>query len=101
MSLSAIASITSSVKSFGCGEINLILSIPSILFISLNNVANEFIPLYCLPIPFQFSLTKYEFTFFPNSGISFYPSFANPSTSCNMSFGCLLLSLPLTYGTMQ
>ena len=43
-SQSAIASITSSVKSFGCGDTNLILSIPSILFIALNNVAKEFTP---------------------------------------------------------
>ena len=35
----AIASITSSVKSFGCGEINLIFLIPSILFTSINKFA--------------------------------------------------------------
>ena len=60
---SAITSITSSVKSFGCGDTNLILSIPSILFIALNRVANEFIPLYSLPSSFHFSALKYEFTF--------------------------------------
>ena len=40
LELLAIASITSSVKSFGCGEINLTLSIPSILHTSFNKFAN-------------------------------------------------------------
>ena len=100
-SQSAIASITSSVKSFGCGDTNLILSIPSILFIAFSSVANEFIPSYSFPSSFHFSALKYEFTFCPNSVISLYPSFASSFTSANMSFGCLLLSLPRTYGTIQ
>ena len=92
-SQSLIASITSSEKSFGCGEINLILSIPDILFTALNNSENFVIPK--LPFPL------YELTFCPNKVISLYPSFANSSTSFIISCGSLLLSLPRTYGTMQ
>ena len=39
--LPAITSITSSVKSFGCGETNLIISIPSILSTSLKRFENS------------------------------------------------------------
>ena len=60
----AIASITSSVKSFGCGDIKRILSICSILFTAFNNVANEFIPSYSSNgMFFSRSTLKYEFTF--------------------------------------
>ncbi len=63
-SQSLIASITSSVKSFGCGDTKRILSIPSILFIALSKVANELTPSYCSnSIPFSFSFLKYELTF--------------------------------------
>ena len=71
-SQSLIASITSSVKSFGCGDTKRIFSIPSILFTILNSFANEFTPSYSSnSIFFSRSTLKYELTFCPNRVISF------------------------------
>ena len=70
---------------------NLIFFIPSILATLSNNFANVSIS----PSPL------YELTFCPKSVISKYPFCASSSTSFNISSAFLLLSLPLTYGTIQ
>ena len=91
---SAIAAMTSSRKSLGCGLVKRIRSIPSIESTARRSSPNSV----------RMSGTRsrpQEFTFWPSSVTSLTPSAASEVTSARMSPGRLLCSRPRTDGTMQ
>ena len=92
LSHSAIASISLSLKSFGCDVINLIRSTPSMSFTIRIRSAKSTSVSRSLP---------YEFTFCPKSAISLQPLATSSLTSAITASGVRLLSRPRTYGTIQ
>src|SRR3954468_1503128 len=87
---SAIAAITGARKSFGCGLVKRIRSIPSTASQARSSSSNE------LP-----TSRPYELTFWPSSVSSLTPARARPSTSARISPGRRDTSRPRTDGTMQ
>ena len=92
---SAIAAIVSGRRSFGCGDVKRMRSMPSTASIARSRSANS--GRYC-PAPRS---RPYELTFWPSSVTSTTPSRASSSTSCTMSPIRRLTSRPRTDGTMQ
>ena len=90
--VSAIAAITSSVKSFGCGEVNRTRSRPSIW----PQERSRFAKAARSP-----NSTPYALTFWPSRVISWTPSATSASISARMSPGRRSVSLPRSVGTMQ
>ena len=96
VSKSLTAKIVSFLKSLGCGDVNLILLRP---FISFNCSSNW--GKYGLLLLSIFKSLPYEFTFCPNNVISLTPSSTRCFASLIISPGLLLISGPLTDGTIQ
>ena len=90
--VSAIAAITSSVKSLGCGLVKRTRSRPSI-----SPQARSSLPNACRSP----NSTPYELTFWPSRVISRTPSATSASTSARMSPGRRSFSVPRSDGTMQ
>jgi hypothetical protein len=90
--VSAIAAITSSVKSFGCGLVNRTRSSPSTSPQARSSLPNA---------SRSPNSTPYELTFWPSSVTSRTPSATSASTSARTSPGRRSFSLPRSAGTMQ
>ena len=91
---SAIAAITGSRKSFGCGLVKRIRSIPSTASHARRSSPNS--------VRISGARSRpHEFTFWPSSVNSRTPSRASPVTSATISPGRRLTSRPRTDGTMQ
>ena len=90
--VSAIAAMTSSVKSAGCGEVKRTRSSPSTDPHARNSLAKA------ARSP---NSTPYAFTFWPSSVTSLTPSATSASISARMSPGRRSFSLPRSDGTMQ
>ena len=92
LGVSAIAAMTSSVKSRGCGEVNRTRSSPSTSPQARSSLpkANR------SPKP-----TPYELTFWPRSVTSITPSATSASISASTSPGRRSCSVPRSEGTMQ
>src|SRR5919197_205120 len=91
---SAIAAITGSRKSFGCGDVKRIRSTPSTASQARSNSPKSVL------IPGSRSRPQ-ELTFWPSSVISLTPLPASRVTSARISPGRRLCSRPRTAGTMQ
>ena len=91
---SAIAAITGSRKSFGCGLVKRIRSIPSTASQARSSSPNS------VSSPGRRSRPQ-EFTFWPSRVTSLTPSAASRVTSATISPGRRLCSRPRTAGTMQ
>ena len=92
LGVSAIAAITSSVKSFGCGEVNRTRSSPSICRTARSSAAKA-----CRSP----NSTPYALTFWPSSVTSWTPSATSAEISARMSPGRRSVSRPRSAGTMQ
>ena len=90
--VSAMAAITSSVKSFGWGEVKRTRSSPSISPQARSSLAKA---------PRSPNSTPYALTFWPSRVISWTPSATRASISARMSPGRRSVSLPRSAGTMQ
>ena len=90
--VSAIASMTSSVNSAGCGEVNRTRSSPSISPQARSSLENA-----CRSP----NSTPYALTFCPSRVTSLTPSATSASISARMSPGRRSFSLPRSDGTMQ
>ena len=92
LGVSAIASMTSSVKAAGCGLVNRTRSRPSIAPVARSSLPNA------RRSP---NSTPYELTFWPSRVTSMTPSATSISISARMSPGRRSFSLPRSDGTMQ
>ena len=95
--VSAIASITSGVKSWGCGEVNRTRRIPSTRPTCRRSSANS----GRFEEPGTVTSRPYVFTFCPSRVISTTPREASPCTSARMSPSERERWGPRTSGTMQ
>ena len=93
----AMASTTSSVKSWGCGLVNRIRRMPSTPFTARRSSANRAF----LLDPGTVRSRPYVFTFWPRSVTSTTPRRARPCTSATMSPSARERWGPRTRGTMQ
>jgi hypothetical protein len=90
--VSAMAVMTSEVKSRGCGEVNRTRSSPSMPPHDRRSFANA---------PRSPNSTPYALTFCPSSVTSSTPSAASAATSASTSPGRRSRSVPRSAGTMQ
>ena len=92
LGVSAMASMTSSVKAAGCGLVKRTRSNPWMSPHARSSLANA---------PRSPNSTPYEFTFWPSRVTSTAPESTSAWTSARMSPGRRSFSLPRSWGTMQ